>query len=292
VIVVDRWGNVAVLVHSINCTTWGDTGIVVGGVPIADAGAINKDELAKVKPGEHVPSVISPVLALRESRPVLAVGAVGAGVIPETVRVVAGVLAQGRDLRTLMEAPPLLANVDPALGPLWDWRETLPAGAYEPRLRQAIEALGVHVMEGTPQRVQALRGTASAVVIDQPGGAPSAVESPKVFGFAEGDQPAVAEIPREVKVPVKVLDAYVGDYDAGPNFSIHVYRTGDRLFAKATGRPVVALFAASETTFFEKAENVQVIYEREGQRPTGRATIRRANGPDVIAIRRPAINVQ
>ena len=30
VVVVDRWGDVAVLVHSINCLTWGDTGIVVG----------------------------------------------------------------------------------------------------------------------------------------------------------------------------------------------------------------------------------------------------------------------
>jgi gamma-glutamyltranspeptidase / glutathione hydrolase len=70
VVVVDRWGNVAALVHSINALTWGDTGIVVGGIPIADSAAINKGMLMKLKPGEMVPDSMSPVIALKGGKPV------------------------------------------------------------------------------------------------------------------------------------------------------------------------------------------------------------------------------
>jgi gamma-glutamyltranspeptidase/glutathione hydrolase len=287
VIVVDRWGNVAVLVHTINTIIWGDTGIVVGGIPIADAAAINKDQLTRLKPGESVPGTTSPVIALRNARPVLAVAGVGT-LTPETVRLVVGMLAQGGDLRTLMAAPPLLVTGDTAAGPVWNWRETVPAGAYNAELREAIEALGVHLKEETPERVQVLRGTAVAAVIDQPSGAASAVEVPGVFGFAEADRPAITEMPREVRLPASALDDVVGDYDVGANFQIRVYRVGGRLFAKASGRPAVELFAASETLFFEKVENVQVVYQRDGQNRVSRAVIRRAGGPEVIAIRRLA----
>jgi hypothetical protein len=33
-VVIDRWGNIAALVHSINAMPWGSTGIVVGGILI------------------------------------------------------------------------------------------------------------------------------------------------------------------------------------------------------------------------------------------------------------------
>ncbi|HEY2049944.1 MAG TPA: gamma-glutamyltransferase, partial [Caulobacteraceae bacterium] len=42
VVAVDRWGDVAVLVHSSNTVGWGVTGLVVGGVPIPDAAGRNQ----------------------------------------------------------------------------------------------------------------------------------------------------------------------------------------------------------------------------------------------------------
>ena len=67
VVVVDRWGNVAALVHSINAVTWGDTGIVVGGVPIGDSGAIYKYLLTATRPGDRVPGALASLIALRRT---------------------------------------------------------------------------------------------------------------------------------------------------------------------------------------------------------------------------------
>jgi hypothetical protein len=73
VVVVDRWGNVAALVHSINTVLWGTTGIVVGGIPIADAAGFQQARLAAIKPGDPVPQVEAPVIAMTGSKPVLAI---------------------------------------------------------------------------------------------------------------------------------------------------------------------------------------------------------------------------
>jgi len=43
--------NVAALTNTINTVIWGDTGIVVGGIPIADAAAFQQRALAAVKRG-------------------------------------------------------------------------------------------------------------------------------------------------------------------------------------------------------------------------------------------------
>jgi gamma-glutamyltranspeptidase/glutathione hydrolase len=189
IVVVDHWGNVAALLHSINTVNWGDTGIVVGGIPIADAGAINRDKLVKMKPGESVPNLLSPVIALKAGKPVLAVASTGVSSTPETIRLVGGVLAGGADLLSLMSAPPLLVNLN-SFEPnqsLVNRAESIPTGAYDAQQLQAIEAEGVPVREESLLRIWATRGTAVMVVIDQPGGAPRAVEVQNVSGFAESD---------------------------------------------------------------------------------------------------------
>ncbi len=37
VVVIDKEGNIAAITHTINSVIWGDTGIVVGGIPIPDS---------------------------------------------------------------------------------------------------------------------------------------------------------------------------------------------------------------------------------------------------------------
>ncbi|HEY2708885.1 MAG TPA: gamma-glutamyltransferase [Caulobacteraceae bacterium] len=187
VVVVDRWGNVAVLVHSINAVVWGDTGIVVGGVPIPDSASINKARLVATKPGERLGGDMTPLLALRGGRPVLAVATIGSSLHQENVRLVAGLLAQGLDLRALLSAPPLLLDTQPpAAGQTLVGMPTpVPAGRYDATMLQALEAAGVAVREEPLPTVRALRGTAVVAVID--GGAHSArtIEVPDVVGFAE-----------------------------------------------------------------------------------------------------------
>jgi gamma-glutamyltranspeptidase / glutathione hydrolase len=89
VVAVDRWGNVAALVHSINSSIFGDTGIVVQGIPLSGAAGIYQYRLAAIKPGERLPGDMTPVIVIRGGKPVMAVAAVGSSLVPDTVRVVA-----------------------------------------------------------------------------------------------------------------------------------------------------------------------------------------------------------
>jgi len=45
IVAVDRWGNVAALLHTINTVSWGETGIFVDGVSIPDSGAIQQQTI-------------------------------------------------------------------------------------------------------------------------------------------------------------------------------------------------------------------------------------------------------
>jgi gamma-glutamyltranspeptidase/glutathione hydrolase len=187
VVVVDQWGDVAVLVHSINAVVWGDTGIVVGGVPIPDAASINKARLMAAKPGARLGADMAPLLALRNGRPVLAVASVGASLVQENVRLVAGLLAQRLDLRALMAAPPLLLDAGhfaPAQS-LVDRPAPVPAGTYGAGMLAALAGAGAPVREEPAQAVRALRGTAVVAVIDPAGPSAFAVEAPDQIGFAE-----------------------------------------------------------------------------------------------------------
>ncbi len=65
-----------------------------------------------------------------------------------------------------------------------------------------------------------------------------------------------------VKVDPAVYDAYVGEYELAPNFSIIVSREGDQIFGQATGQPKFELFPESETRFFLKVVDAQVDFIR------------------------------
>jgi gamma-glutamyltranspeptidase/glutathione hydrolase len=58
IVVVDAEGNIAVVTHTINTVIWGDTGIVVGGIPIPDSAGFQQSTLARIKPGDRVPHSI------------------------------------------------------------------------------------------------------------------------------------------------------------------------------------------------------------------------------------------
>ena len=74
------------------------------------------------------------------------------------------------------------------------------------------------------------------------------------------------EIPRDrmaVKIDPKILDAYVGQYELNSNFIITMTREGDSLMTQATGQPKFELFPESETKFFLKAVDAQVIFVKD-----------------------------
>lgn len=264
VVVIDRWGNVAALVHSITANGWGDTGIVVDGIPIADQAAVFRWKLTQIKPGAMVWNEMSPVIALKDGKPVLAVASAGVSMVPETTRLVAGALAGSADLQSLMSAPPLLLNLSP-----WQPGQTLsslpeltPGGAYDKTLLKAIASTGVTVSEASAQSVASLRGTAAMAVIDQPTGIPRAVEVPRVHAFAESELQRGIPVPQPAQVALteRILNRYVGNYRSSPDAVIRVTRDDNSLFEQLTGSPRARLYPDSESQFHSGSSDAELIF--------------------------------
>jgi gamma-glutamyltranspeptidase/glutathione hydrolase len=187
VVVVDRWGNVAALVHSIDTVPWGTTGIVVGGIPISDAAGIQQSLMAAFKPGGPVPQDASPVIAMKAGKPDLAVATIGVSLLPETVRLLVGVLSNHLAPLTVMAAPPLLFNLEPKRTGEGTFTKAylVPEGVYDPELLQHLQESGVSIEQKSTMEVYGIKGTAVLGAIDLGSGVLRGVETPRVFGFAD-----------------------------------------------------------------------------------------------------------
>ncbi len=64
----------------------------------------------------------------------------------------------------------------------------------------------------------------------------------------------------EVKVDTRLYDAYVGNYQLGPDFIITVSRDGGHLFIQATGEPKFEVFPESDRDYFLKAVDSQITF--------------------------------
>lgn len=284
VIVVDRWGNVAALTHTINSVNWGDTGIVVGGVPISDAGAYFRNHPA-AKGGGRPPNFLSPIIALRRGKPVLAVGAVGLSQYQEVARLVAGVLAQGQDPIDLQEAPTLLQQ-QVSSGHAGATREIpVPSGAYDPAFLMIVKQSGLPVREVGRNIVGATKGTGLMVQIDRRTGTLSSAEIVNRFGFAESDVQRRAAVPSVVQLASDVLEQYVGGYRATePPMLITVAREGEHL-SVGVGAGRLKMYARSPTEFFSRGDNIVHMTFEAAAGEKASSTVVRSNGGEVRAQR-------
>jgi gamma-glutamyltranspeptidase/glutathione hydrolase len=187
VVVVDRWGNVAALVHTINTLLWGTTGIIVGGIPISDAAGFQQASMATIKPGELVPHDMTPAIAMAGTKPVLAVASIGESLLPETVRILVGTLANHLGPLAVMAAPPLLVNnQSEKAGESFSTKpELVPEGAYDSEFLRHLRALGINTEQKSKQEGNTLRGTAVLGMIDPQGSVLRSAETPGVFVFAD-----------------------------------------------------------------------------------------------------------
>ncbi len=74
---------------------------------------------------------------------------------------------------------------------------------------------------------------------------------------------------KEIKVPVTVLQKYIGTYELAPNFLLDVTVTDGQIFLQATGQSKIELFAKSETSFFIKVVDAKVDFNVD---PNGNIT--------------------
>jgi gamma-glutamyltranspeptidase/glutathione hydrolase len=185
IVVVDRQGNIAAITHTINAVIWGDTGIVVDGIPIPDSAAFQQARLATIKPGERLPHEIIDTIVFAGDKPILATASIGSSLVPESLRVLLGVLGQKQSLETVMAEPPLLSYLDFSAGPrtLAAIPASIPQGAYAADFLARIKAAAVNIQEVPAATAGGLRGTLAAVAIDPQTGRRSAVDEPGVMVF-------------------------------------------------------------------------------------------------------------
>lgn len=181
IVVIDREGNVAAVVHSINTVVWGTTGIVVDGVPVSDPVATNPPSaFASRRPGERLTDLLVPLIATHDGRATLAVAVTGS-VQSETSRMVLGTLGYRADLETLMTAPGLLTANGTRTTEL-----VMPEQGYSPEFLRRLKASGATFQLFPPREAKNMRGVGVFVVVD-PTGRRRSVEDPDLFAFSAKD---------------------------------------------------------------------------------------------------------
>jgi gamma-glutamyltranspeptidase/glutathione hydrolase len=186
-VVIDRWGNVAAIVHTNEDAVWGSTGIVVGGIPLSGVAGSQQALLSTIQPGNRLPGLPVPIMVMSGNKPILALATVGVSEVPEIVRVVLGSVANHLDLQTVLAAPPLLFNFEvPQAGENHTWKRVfLPEGAYNAEFLASLEASGLRIQQKAHGQVLGLRGTAAVATIDPRTGARRSVEDPAIIDFAD-----------------------------------------------------------------------------------------------------------
>ena len=132
VVAVDRAGNVAAILHTINTGGWGTTGLVVDGVSIPDSAAHQQRSMAAVGPGGRLPDHGPPLIALKDGRPVLACSATGSGNFTATWQNVLNVLEFGMS--------PAVAAATPNV-----YQGAVQTRDFDPKILASVRKSGVNV---------------------------------------------------------------------------------------------------------------------------------------------------
>jgi gamma-glutamyltranspeptidase/glutathione hydrolase len=189
-VVIDRWGNIAALVHTIESMPFGGTGIVVAGIPLSGVAGIQQGQLAAVRPGSRIPGLAAPVIVIAGKKPRLMLATVGTSLVPETVRILLGVLGNHLEPAEVLSAPALLYNPVFNAGPgqspepFSSHLQFVPEGAYDTGFLKSLEAFGLKLEQKPKIRARAIRGTSAVVSIDRRGILHS-YEHPALIDFAD-----------------------------------------------------------------------------------------------------------
>jgi gamma-glutamyltranspeptidase/glutathione hydrolase len=105
VIAIDRWGNIAAIVHTINTGAWGDTGIFVDGVSIPDSASFQQALISQVGPGVRLPDPTEPLIITRDGKPVAALSSIGSGLHQKTVATLVNLIDFGMGIKRAVDEP-------------------------------------------------------------------------------------------------------------------------------------------------------------------------------------------
>jgi gamma-glutamyltranspeptidase/glutathione hydrolase len=176
IVAVDSERNVAAVVHSINTSLWGESGLVIGGVSIPDAATFQQALINDTGPGKRLPTQTEPVIVLKDGKPVLATSAIGTAIDYDTVRYLFSALDFGRNPRESLDAPGVLAAVDE--------RDRVTESEYPEELIEAVAGLGLELEVVEPRMARRFRGSGVMLAIDTDTGGVSGGESASLNGGA------------------------------------------------------------------------------------------------------------
>lgn len=156
IVVADAEGNVVALLHSINTVLWGETGIFVDGVSMADTAATQRKYLAKTGAGKRVLDSGHPFLVLRDGKPVVASSSVGRGLHIEAFQDVVNLLLYDLDPQAALLKPhflgPFFQRHDSSSRPLD--KERAYRGALSEEVIAGLAAQGREIVEIEPDSRQ------------------------------------------------------------------------------------------------------------------------------------------
>jgi len=181
IVVVDQWGNVVAMTHTINTGTWGNTGINVDGISIPDSAKFQQVQIVNAGPGVRLPDPTSPLIVTRDGKPVISIGSIGSGLHYKTLCVLTSMLDFGMDPKEAIDIGALMDSFA-LTGDL----QAIGEGEFDPALIEAVETMGQQFRIDDEQMMGTGRGYVVVAAIDPETGRLEAACPGEFYGGAEG----------------------------------------------------------------------------------------------------------
>lgn len=186
VVSIDRWGNVAAVVHTINTNTWGDTGLFVDGVSIPDSAAFQQALIAQTVPGQRLPDPTEPLVILHDGKPFAAVASIGSGLHQKTITSLVNLLDYEMDIKAALDAPSIHLPAYRATG---EATQQVFSGDFSDDLIEGVKNLGLRIdVMPNNARSRAARGYIVGATIDAETGQRAAVATQLANAPAVGQE--------------------------------------------------------------------------------------------------------
>lgn len=166
VIAVDRWGNVAALLHTINTSVWGNTGIMIDGVSIADPARFQQLPIARAGPGNRLPDPTNPLIVLKDGKPVLASSSIGTGLHEQTLQSLVNVLEYGMDPKSAVDTAQFVRPVFVATATAKVGDQVVAEGEFSQALLDAVRNRGIGIAVVPPGQARGVSGGWVGVTLD------------------------------------------------------------------------------------------------------------------------------
>ena len=155
-IVVDQWGNIAVVNHTINTMLWGKTGLFVDGISIPDSASFQGAEIAKAGPGNRLPVGMCPLIVCRNGKPFLGSAATGGGLHAKMLQMLVNILDFGMDPQTSADMPAFVG---------WGARQ-VEANTFDPKVLDELKQMGLKIEVVSAKQSAISRGYWAGIQID------------------------------------------------------------------------------------------------------------------------------